>query len=108
MKAEYGKYYLLDNTKEYFCVDIQRRVKFSGTLAVKCDSGFFNSGHFGYLIDTAEKFGPDYETKNQIEFSDEDVIGEYELKDMPLTYMVFDVGDTLYQVMHKSSVEFKK
>lgn len=90
MKAEYGKYYLLDNTKEYFCVNIQRRVKFSGKLAVKCDSGFFNSGHFGYLIDTSEKFGPDYETNNEIEFGDENVISEYILKDMPITYMDID------------------
>ena len=89
MKAEYGKYYLLNSSKSYFCVDIQRSVIFQGTLAVKCGSGYGDSGHFGYLIDTSEKFGPDYETKNEIEFSDEDIIGEYNLKNTPLTYMDF-------------------
>ena len=89
MKAEYGKYYLLDNSKYYFCIDIRRLVKFSDTLVVKCDSGFLNDGHFGLLVDTTNPNGPDYDTNNEIEFSDEDIISEYTLKDMPLLYMDF-------------------
>jgi len=90
MKAEYGKYYLLDNRKEYFCVDIQRCVKFSGTLAVKCGSSFGKDNHFGTLVDTSEKSGPDYDTNNEIEFCDNDIIGIYKLKDMPLLYTDFN------------------
>jgi len=92
MKIEYGKYYLLDNSKYYFCIDISRLVKFSGTLVVKCDSGFLNDHHFGLLVDTTNSYGPNYDTNNQIEFSDSDVISEYTLLDMPLLYMDFEYG----------------
>ena len=33
--------------------------------------------------------GPDYETKEDIEFYNNDIISEYQLKDMPLMYMYF-------------------
>lgn len=90
MKAEYGKYYLLDNSKYYFCIDISRLVKFPDALVVKCDSGFLDDHHFGLLVDTTNPNGPDYDTNHQIEFSDADVIIEYTLRDMPLLYTDFD------------------
>ena len=91
MKGEYGKYYLLDIAKEYFSVDLQRKIKFSGvpgTLAVKCGSSFGKDCHFGTLV-ASEKMGPDYDTKNEIEYCDSDITGIYQLKDMPLFYMDF-------------------
>ena len=81
MNAEYGKYYQLNNSKSYFCVQLQRMIKFEDLLVVKCGSGFYNSGHFGYLVDTNFPGGPDYDTENEIEFSDEDVIFEYDKRD---------------------------
>ena len=89
MKAEYGKYYLLNVDKYYFCPALSREVKFIGKLAVKCDSSFEISGHFGKLVDTSNPNGPDYETNQDIEFSDNDIISEYQLKDIPLMYYEF-------------------
>ena len=89
MKPEFGKYYLLNTDKYYYCPVLSREVKFMGTLAVKCSSSFGNNAHFGELIDTSNPYGPDYETNNDIEFSDDDVISEYQLKDIPLMYMDF-------------------
>ena len=89
MKPEFGKYYLLNTDKYYYCTDIGRQIKFMGTLAVKCSSSLGNNAHFGELIDTSNPNGPDYETNNDIVFSDDDVISEYKRKDMPLLYMDF-------------------
>ena len=89
MKAEYGKYYLLNPNNSYFSVSLQRSVKFDGLVAVKCDSGFGEDAHFGYLINTENPNGPDYETKSEIEFNDSDIIEEYQLKDMKLIYYDF-------------------
>jgi len=89
MKAEYGKYYLLNTNKYYFCPALSREVKFIGNLAVKCDSSFGISAHFGKLVDTRSLNGPDYEINNEIEFEDEDIIKEYTLRDMPIMYMDF-------------------
>ena len=86
MKAEYGKYYLLDSEKFYWCVTLQRKTRFLPSLVVKCGSGFGETAHFGYLVNTNMSAGPDYETTNEIEFCDEDLIEEYNLKDMQLNY----------------------
>lgn len=88
MKAKYGKYYLLDNTKYYRCVDLQRDVKFTGKLAVKCDSEIGEGLHFGTLINTSEIYD-DLETNNEIVFGDENIIDNYELSKAPLIYMDF-------------------
>lgn len=88
MKAEYGKYYLLDNTKYYRCVDLQRDVKFTGKLAIKCDSEISEGWHFGTLINTSEIYD-DLETNNEIVFGDENIIDDYELSKAPLIYMDF-------------------
>lgn len=89
MKAEYGKYYLLNRDKYYFCPSLNREVKFLGNLVVKCNSSFGMSAHFGKLVDTKSLNGPDYEIKEDIEFSDNDILSEYQLRDMPLLYMDF-------------------
>lgn len=89
MKPEFGKYYLLNTDKYYFCPVLSREVKFIGNLAVKCHSSFGISAHFGKLVDTKNPNGPDYETNEDIVFSDNDIISEYQLKDMPLMYMDF-------------------
>lgn len=91
MNAEYGKYYQLNNSKSYFCVTIQRAVKFEGLLVVKPEkAGIDDIIHYGYLVDTSNPSGPDYESELcEIEFKDEDILNEYQLKDMPLFYMDF-------------------
>ena len=79
MQAEFGKYYELSTDKFYFCVDLQRSVKFDSKLVVKCGSSF-KEMHFGNLVDLCVHgpFGVDYDTKHEIEFTDEDIISEYE------------------------------
>ena len=88
MKPEFGKYYLLKTNKYYRSIDLQRDVMFNGELAIKCGSSFGIGGYFGCLIDTSELYN-DMETKNEIVFSEEDVISEYQLSSMPLMYMDF-------------------
>lgn len=91
MKAELNKYYQLNNSKSYFCVTIQRRVKFEGLLVIKPEkAGIDDIMHYGYLVDTSNPGGPDYESELcEIEFKDEDILNEYQLKDMSLFYMDF-------------------
>ncbi len=91
MKAEAGKFYLLDNDAMYFCVDIQRKVKFADDVIVECTNNFGDAGHFGKLVDAGYTAGPDYVTNTEIEFGDDNVIKEYELKSMPFDIFVFDV-----------------
>jgi len=88
MKAKYGKYYLLDNTKYYRSVDLQRDVKFTEKLVIKCSSEIREGWHFGTLINTSEIYD-DLETNNEIVFSDEDIINDYKLFKAPLIYMDF-------------------
>lgn len=94
MKAEYGKCYELDNSKSYFCVQLQRRVKFTDKLCVKCGSGacFRDDFHFGNLIDISP--ASDNITNNEIEFLDEDVIGEYYITD--ITTFIYQTNNFLY------------
>ena len=89
MSPKIGKYYLLDSNKYYFCPALSRNVKFMGNVAVKCGSSFGYDSFFGNLIDTSNPHGPDYETNTDIVFRKNDVISEYEMKDMPLMYMDF-------------------
>ena len=97
MNAEYGKYYQLNNSKSYFCVTIQRVVKFEGLLVVKPErAGVDDIMHYGHLVDTSNPSGPDYESNIcEIEFKDEDILNEYQLKDMPLLYMDFPYIENL-------------
>ena len=68
---------------------MQRSVRFDGLVAVKCDSGFGEDTHFGYLINTENPNGPDYETNSEIEFINSDIISEYHLREMKLIYSEF-------------------
>jgi len=91
MKPEPNKYYVLNSNISYFCVSIQRIVKFFGLVVVKAENaGISDFTHFGYLVDTSNPFGPDYESNLcEIKFTDNDILSEYQLKDMPLIYMDF-------------------
>ena len=91
MKVELNKYYQLNNSKSYFCVTIQRRVKFEGLLVIKPEKAVIDDiMHYGYLVDTNNPSEPDYESELcEIEFKDEDILNEYQLKDMPLFYIDF-------------------
>jgi hypothetical protein len=92
MKAEFGKYYILNNDKYYFSVELQRNIKFNEPLIIKCGSGFFKTCHFGYLINTGignTGIGNDVITDNEIEFSDEDVVSEYFLRVNQINFVDF-------------------
>ena len=90
MKAEIKKTYQLDSNAIYFCPDIHREVKFIGPVVVECTNHFGETNHFGKLADLSSTGnGPDYMSDVEIEFSDDNIICEYELKQMPLMYMDF-------------------
>ena len=93
MKAKVNKFYVLRTDNYYFSVDLQRNVKFDSKLIVKCTNhyGYNDTGHFGIILDN---FGmSNYETKNQIQFSDSDIIKEYDYNsNLPLFYMDFQSG----------------
>lgn len=65
--------------------------KIFGLVAAKAESaGILDKIHFGYLVDTSNPYGPDYEQNLcEIEFTDEDIIDEYQLREMILLYMDF-------------------
>jgi len=91
MKAEANKFYKLSSANPYFCVTIQRMVKFLGLVVVKAENaGISDETHYGYLVDTTNPFGPDYESNLcEITFIDEDIIDEYQLNEMKCPYMDF-------------------
>lgn len=93
---DFNKYYELDCNRKYFSIDLQREVQFDGVLAVKpthkSDSacGNFNGGcsWFGKLVNVDVNGFHDYDTNNEIEFVAEDVISEYEFKDIILPFIL--------------------
>ncbi len=88
MKPEPNKYYLLDTNHTYWSIDLKRMIKFVDKLVIKCTAIYNDDMYFGNLINTSEIYD-DLETDNEIEFLEEDIIDEYQLKDMPLIYMDF-------------------
>ena len=65
--------------------------KIFGLVAVKAESaGILDKIHFGYLVDTSNPYDQDYEQNLcEIEFTDEDIIDDYQLREMILPYMDF-------------------
>lgn len=94
---KFDKYYSLDAERMYFSVDLQRKVKFDGILAVKpthrsgpaCGT-FKGDGclWFGTLVNVDVNGLHDYDTDNEIEFVAEDVISEYDFKDRVMSFIV--------------------
>lgn len=86
----FDKYYTLDTNQMYFSIDLQRKVKFDGTLAVKPTARSSSLGlWFGKLVDVDINGLKDYDTNNEIEFTSDDVVGGYEFKDkFPLYYIM--------------------
>ena len=88
MKAEYGKHYVLDNAKYYWCVQLQRSVQFENPLIVKCNNCFGPfGGHFGNLVNINDI--SDIITNNEIEFFDNDILKEHELNTGKIFYNDF-------------------
>jgi len=83
---ETNKYYRLDNNRSYFCPTLQCRVKFPDGIVVRPTKCFFydKSSWFGRIINVGVSI--DYETKNEIEFTEDAVIEEYQFKDKPLAF----------------------
>jgi len=89
MEINFGEKYELKQDQEYFCIPIQRRVKFTSPVYVEaiCKSTIHYidpvSGsdlvYFGKLIDIDSSLFS-YVTENEIEFKEEDVIGTYTMK----------------------------
>lgn len=81
--VEFDKHYVLRSDNYYWCIPIQRRVLFDGPVVVvakqKSANGVFNEPlWFGKLMDTGGMV--DFETNVEIEFGQEDVVREYNLK----------------------------
>ena len=91
MKPIQGNFYLLNNDKFYFSIDLQRKVKFETRIAIKCSSYIGNGWYFGELVDTSEVY-TEFVTNNEITFNETDIIDTYKLKEMPLLYMDFCYG----------------
>lgn len=98
MEIKIGEKYQLKQDQAYFCIPIQRMVKFTSQVCVEvvCKSRIHHFDQvkksdfifFGKLI-VNSAFGPDYVSENEIEFHEEDVVGTYTMKTMPLFYMDF-------------------
>lgn len=96
MEIKIGEKYQLKQDQAYFCIPIQRMVKFTSQVCVEvvCKSRIHyldpvkenDLVYFGKLIDISA-YGPDYVGENEIEFHEEDVIGTYTMKKMPFFYM---------------------
>lgn len=87
IELKFGEKYLLNSNKYYFCIPLQRTVKFTGNVAVEFTSrSELGRICFGKLIDIGEQ---DYVTDNEIEFYEDDVIEQYEMNVIPLLYMDF-------------------
>ena len=84
---ETNKYYRLNSDNSYFCPTLQCRVKFPDGIVVRPTKCFFydKSSWFGRIINVGVSI--DYETINEIEFTEDAVIEEYQFKDkMPIYY----------------------
>ena len=102
MEIKIGEKYELKQDSEYFCIPIQRSVKFTSPVYVEamCKSTIHYidpvsgtvSVYFGKLIDSGGFGSPDYVTEKVIEFNEEDVIGTYTMKIMLLFYMDGDIN----------------
>ena len=89
MELKFGEKYRLRDDKAYFCIPIQRCVKFTTPVMVEFTSRASIGKPqlcFGKLIDVGAQ---DYVTNNEIEFFEEDVVGPYTMNVMPLFYMDF-------------------
>lgn len=88
---EIGKTYKLKQDGEYFCIPLQRCVRFTSQVCVevtnKYTADYFDPLkkdiiYFGKLIDMSGSV--DYVTENEIEFSKNDVECSYSLRQMPV------------------------
>ena len=83
--VEFDKYYRLKPDGRYWCIPLQTIVSFPDGVVVKAESrSAFDIGDkgrvwFGKLVDTRGLM--DYETDNEIEFFEDDVVSEYEFRE---------------------------
>lgn len=88
MELKFGEKYRLKDNKAYFCIQLQRNIKFETPVMVE----FTNRSAmgdpplcFGKLIDVGVV--QDYVTNNEIEFIEDDVVEPYSMKTMPFFYV---------------------
>lgn len=92
IKPKIGKYYELDSSFPYWCVNIQREVIFKSPLIVKFTQGVYGlEGGFGEIVEPGKGgFGKDLQTDTEIEFGPENIIKEYKFNNKEfLFYMDF-------------------
>ena len=98
MEIKFGEKYELKQDKEYFCIQLQRMVKFTSRVCVELESrseiNYYdpeepNFVYFGKLIDLNRASGPDYVTENMIEFKKDDIVGTYTMSKGMFLYMDF-------------------
>lgn len=90
MEIEIGKYYALNPDKFYFSIDLRRTVKFINPVIVKAAHvGKVGTENifFGKLVDVGLSI--DYDTNNEIEFTDDDILREYTFKNVSVANVGF-------------------
>ena len=101
MEIKFGEKYELKQDKEYFCIQLQRMVKFTSRVCVELESrsviNYYdpekpNFVYFGKLIDLNQASGPDYVTENMIEFEKDDIVRimDHEGKEIGVGRVSFD------------------
>lgn len=99
--VEFDKYYKLNPNNYYWCIQLQQEIKFKDRVVVKATQRTgFNVGEngrlwFGKMV--VRLFtGIDELTETEIEFMEDDVVGEYELQKtpppIPFFYIDFPYG----------------
>ncbi len=87
-----GEKYQLKQDKDYFCIDLQRCVRFTSPVCVEVVgtvTGNLSDPdrlYFGKLISIGS-VGADYVSDNEIEFIGDDVVDVYTMKKAPIFYL---------------------
>ena len=81
IELKFGEKYLLNSDKYYYCIPINRCVKFKEVVVELTARPANKDGvYFGKLINTD---GWDFVSENEITFLEDDVIELYKMKDRP-------------------------
>lgn len=99
--VQFDKYYKLNPNRYYWCIQLQQSIKFEKRVVVKATQRTaFNVGEIGRLwfgkVVVELISGIDQESEFEIEFLEEDVVGEYDFQSqpppMPFHYMDYPYG----------------
>lgn len=98
MEIKFGEKYELKQDGEYFCIPLQRCVRFTSPVCVEVTNKYTvyyldplksDTIYYGKLIDLHSAGSPDYVTENMIEFKKDDIVGTYNMSKGMFLYMDF-------------------